>query len=252
MSPGSIPGVLMGRTWMKTALLLAMQALAAMSVSASSAEASPLRASTAGVTTVLILDRPVAVRVAPDAAAPAVGRVPVWTPLTRSRMTLPVVQSAIGSGGGRWLRVRLPTRPNGTTGWVPADAGSAGSVSWRIVIHRAARRAVVLDDGKVQASFPVIVGTPSTPTPLGTFFVVEELHLAPGVPEGPWALATSAHSDVLQEFAGGDGQIALHGTVGLSGGLGTFSSHGCVRFAPAAISWIARHVGPGTPVIVTH
>ena len=65
-------------------------------------------------------------------------------------------------------------------------------------------------------------------------------------------MATSAHSDVLQEFGGGDGQIALHGTVGLSGGLGTFSSHGCVRFAPAAINWIARHVGPGTPVVVTH
>ena len=108
-----------------------------------------------------------------------------------------------------------------------------------------------MNDGKVQASFPVVLGKPATPTPLGTFFVVEKLRLAPGVSYGPWALATSGYSEVLREFAGGDGQVALHGTVGLSGALGTFSSHGCVRFSPAAISWIASHVDLGTPVIVT-
>jgi lipoprotein-anchoring transpeptidase ErfK/SrfK len=166
-------------------------------------------------------------------------------------MTLPVVETATGPSGRMWARVRLPMRPDGSTGWVPADAGSNGSSSWAIVIHRADRRAVILDDGKVQASFPIVVGKPATPTPLGTFFVVEKLRLAPGVAEGPWALATSAYSYPLREFAGGDGQVALHGTTGLSGALGTFSSHGCVRFSPAAISWIASHVGPGTPVIVT-
>jgi hypothetical protein len=166
-------------------------------------------------------------------------------------MTLPVVQTAIGAGGGRWVRVRLPMRPNGATGWVPAGAGVPGWTGWRIFVRRAERRALVLDDGKLQASFAVIVGEPLTPTPLGTYFVVEKLHLAPGVPEGPWALATSAYSYALPGFAGGDGQVALHGTVGLGGVLGTFSSHGCVRFAPAAITWVADHVGAGTPVIVT-
>jgi lipoprotein-anchoring transpeptidase ErfK/SrfK len=142
-------------------------------------------------------------------------------------------------------------RPNGATGWVLAAVGSAGSTRWEIIVHRAERRALVLDDGKVRESFPIIVGKPSTPTPLGTFFVVEKLGLAPGVAYGPWALTISAYSDVLDEFAGGDGQVALHGTVGLSGALGTFASHGCIRFAPAAISWIANHVDSGTPVVVT-
>ena len=80
--------------------------------------------------------------------------------------------------------------------------------------------------------------------------MVEKLHLAPGVTEGPWALATSAYSYVLQEFAGGPGQVALHGVVGMSDPLGTFSSHGCIRFANAAITWIAEHVDDGTPVVV--
>jgi lipoprotein-anchoring transpeptidase ErfK/SrfK len=165
---------------------------------------------------------------------------------------LPVLQEAIGPEGAHWLRVRLPLRPNGATGWVRASSGSIDSTGWEIVIHRAERRAVVLNHGEVRRSFTVVVGKPSTPTPLGSFFVVEKLRLAAGVAEGPWALATSAHSDALRTYEGGDGQVALHGTVGFSAPLGTFASHGCVRFAPAAISWIANHVGAGTPVIVIH
>jgi lipoprotein-anchoring transpeptidase ErfK/SrfK len=133
---------------------------------------------------------------------------------------------------------------------VPASAGSITSTGWKIVVHRAQRRVFVLDDGRVRGRFEVVVGKHSTPTPLGTFFVVEKIRLAPGVMEGPWTLATSAHSDVLRAYAGGTGQVALHGTVGMSAPLGTFASHGCVRFAPAAISWIANHVGAGTPVII--
>jgi lipoprotein-anchoring transpeptidase ErfK/SrfK len=231
-------------------LLAVTLALWALSTTASSAATSNLHGSKT-VTTLFVLDRPVTARAAPVARARVVGKVPVWTRLTRSRMTLPVVATATGPGGARWVRVRLPMRPNGATGWVPASSGWAATTDWEIVVRRAERRALVLDDGKVQASFPVIVGKPGTPTPLGTFFVVEKLRLAPGVAYGPWALTTSAYSDVLDEFGGGDGQVALHGTVGLEGALGTFSSHGCIRFAPAAISWIASHVDLGTPVDVT-
>jgi lipoprotein-anchoring transpeptidase ErfK/SrfK len=252
MSPGSMTGLLMGRTWIAATLFASTLAMsAAGTVTASAATTARLRENTAGATTLLILDRPVDARAAPDAGARVVGALPVWTRFTRSRMTVPVVETATGSGGVRWVRVRLPMRPNGATGWVPADAGSAGATGWEIVIRREERRALVLDDGKLQASFAVVVGKPSTPTPLGTFFVVDKMQLASGVTEGPWALATSAYSNVLSDFAGGDGEVALHGTVGLADPLGTFSSHGCVRFAPAAITWIANHVGLGAPVIVT-
>jgi lipoprotein-anchoring transpeptidase ErfK/SrfK len=197
-------------------------------------------------TPVVTLGRSVVVHAAPSAASGVVGTLTARTPLTQSPTTLPVVATKDG-----WLRVQLPTRPNGATGWVPKSAGSIGSTDWKIVVHRDERRADVLAGGVVQATFPIVVGRPSTPTPLGRFFVVEKLRLAPGVAEGPWALATSAHSDVLREFGGGDGRVALHGTIGLPGALGTFASHGCVRFAPAAITWIAQRVGLGTPIVVT-
>ena len=199
----------------------------------------------------LALNRRTFARTGPSADAAPIRLVSARTALTRSPTVLPVIREATGPAGALWLRVRLPTRPNGSTGWVRASVGSITSTKWEIAVHRAQRTAFVLGDGKVRARFRVVVGKPSTPTPLGTFFVVEKLRLAPGVTEGPWTLTTSAHSNVLRKFDGGTGRVALHGTTGMSAPLGTFASHGCVRFAPAAISWIAYHVDAGTPVVIT-
>ena len=77
------------------------------------------------------------------------------------------------------------------------------------------RRATVYRGGRRVRSFAVVVGAPSTPTPLGRFFVVERVRQARGSALGPWVLATSAYSNVLQEFDGGPGQIGLHGRTGL-------------------------------------
>ena len=65
-----------------------------------------------------------------------------------------------------------------------------------------------------------------------------------------YARSTSARSDVLQDFDGGPGQIALHGMGNLAGALGTASSHGCIRLATPAITWLAMHIGPGVPLSI--
>ena len=56
---------------------------------------------------------------------------------------------------------------------------------------------------------------------------------------------------MLQEFEGGPGQIALHGTNGLSGALGTAASHGCIRLSTGTITWLARRIGAGVPLTIT-
>jgi lipoprotein-anchoring transpeptidase ErfK/SrfK len=56
---------------------------------------------------------------------------------------------------------------------------------------------------------------------------------------------------VLQEFDGGPGQIALHGTDNLSGALGTAASNGCIRLSTRAITWLARRIGSGVPLTIT-
>ncbi len=74
--------------------------------------------------------------------------------------------------------------------------------------------------------------------------------MSAGDPGGPFALALSARSNVLQEFEGGPGQIGIHGRDGLGGTLGAAESHGCIRLDTASISWLAERIGPGTPVSI--
>jgi lipoprotein-anchoring transpeptidase ErfK/SrfK len=74
--------------------------------------------------------------------------------------------------------------------------------------------------------------------------------MAPGQAGGPFALALSARSNVLREFEGGPGQIALHGRNNLGGTLGTAASDGCVRLSTASIDWLAARIGPGTPTTI--
>jgi lipoprotein-anchoring transpeptidase ErfK/SrfK len=100
--------------------------------------------------------------------------------------------------------------------------------------------------------FKAVVGKPSTPTPAGEFFVEESIALRSSDVGAPFALALSARSEVLQEFDGGPGQIALHGLSNVGGVLGTAASHGCVRLADDAMRWLVVRIGPGTPVTVVH
>lgn len=235
----------------RTACRMLSITVAALLAAGSVAAAATATPSSQSSEQLLLLERRAVAHATPSAAAPVVAQLSASTPLTGAQTVLPVLRSARGEDGKTWLKVRLPARPNGATGWVTTRAGTLGATTWRIVVHRDERRAIVLDDGKPRATFTIIVGKPSTPTPLGTFFVVEKLHIGAGKPEGPWALATSAYSNILQEYDGGPGQVALHGTTGLTGTLGTFASHGCIRFAPAAITWIADHVDAGTTIVVT-
>ena len=119
------------------------------------------------------------------------------------------------------------------------------------MVRLSARRVTVYRGGHVRRQFRAIVGKPSTPTPRGAFFVEEGLALSSYEAGGPYALATSARSNALQEFDGGPGQIALHGTDNLTGALGTAVSHGCIRLGTHAITWLARRIGAGVPVTVT-
>ncbi len=144
----------------------------------------------------------------------------------------------------------LPGRPNGSTGWITRKGTRKLITSWRVVVDLATRRVTAYHRGRAVRAFRAVVGKPSTPTPSGTFFVEETLRMAPGEPGGPLALATSARSNVLQEFEGGPGQIAIHGRDNLGGTLGTAESHGCIRLDTAGIDWLAARVEPGTPVTI--
>ena len=123
--------------------------------------------------------------------------------------------------------------------------------SWHIVVVTSSRRVAVYHHGRRVRIFKAVVGKSSTPTPLGEFFVEESIKLPADAVGAPFALALSARSNVFQEFAGGPGQIALHGLNNVGGTLGTAVSHGCVRLNTAGMRWLAKRIVPGTPVTIT-
>ena len=169
-------------------------------------------------------------------------------PITGERTTLPVIGHSTAPGATAWLKVMLPGRPDGSTGWI-AKAGTRELVTgWRILVDLDARRVTVYRDGRETRAFQAVVGKPSTPTPTGQFFVEETVQMKSGEADGPFALALSARSNVLQEFEGGPGQIGIHGRQGLGGTPGRAESHGCIRLTTASIDWLAARIGPGTPV----
>jgi lipoprotein-anchoring transpeptidase ErfK/SrfK len=225
-----------------------------LAVAASSALVAPAHAAGTMVPAVqplvTLLDDHVA-RTEPNHRARRIETVPVRRPLTSVATVLPVLGYATDGGRRAWLRVRLPGRPNAHEGWIPARRTVRASTEWHIAVDLSARRVTVYRDGHAQRRFHAVVGKPSTPTPRGRFFVEEAVALSASDPGAPFALATSARSNVLQEFDGGPGQIALHGTSGLAGALGSAVSHGCIRLSTHAITWLAQRIGSGVPVTIT-
>jgi len=162
-----------------------------------------------------------------------------------------VIEQAHDRAGNLWLRVRVDYRPNGLTAWIYAGNTVLSPDPWMIGVSLEKRLLRVFEDGHLRWTFGVVVGKPSTPTPTGLFAIAAELRQPDSEEfEGSWVMPLTAHSEVLQSFEGGDGQVALHGRGGasLADPLGTARSHGCVRMLNRDIGWLARHVPAGTPV----
>ena len=237
-------GLAGGRRWRLPALLVALVALtsAGSTVSAGAAVAS-VKPSQALVT----LLRAHEARSGPGAGTAPLGLVSATTPITGERTTLPVLARR-----GRWLKVMLPGRPNGHDGWILEQATARSVTDWHIVVDTSRRQVTLYLAGRRVRTLEAVVGKPSTPTPIGEFFIEESVALRATDVGAPFALALSARSNVLQEFDGGPGQIALHGLDNVGGVPGTAVSHGCVRLPDQAMRWLVARVGPGVPVTVTH
>lgn len=150
--------------------------------------------------------------------------------------------------GREWLRVQLPVRPNGTTGWIDAADIDLEERTDRIVVDLSARTLWHLRGGDVRHRFSVGVGTPTYPTTPGRFSVWALVEYAdPAGPYGAFALGLSGFSDVITDWPGG-GRMAIHGTAD-PGDRGAAVSHGCVRVYNADLESL-RDVPLGTPVVI--
>jgi hypothetical protein len=190
-------------------------------------------------------------------AAKARGKLDVFTaPDSDMLVTLPettilgtvTVVAVVGIPEEDWIEVRLPIRPNGTTGWVRAADVDLFVVEGRIVVDVSEKTLTYLSAGREVLSSTVAVGTGRNPTPTGHFYVTDNVTLAdPTSPWGPHALGLSGRSDTITEYNGGDGIIGIHGT-NRPGSIGKAASLGCVRLPNEVITQLHELIAVGTPV----
>ena len=192
--------------------------------------------------------RAVVARAEPRPDARVVAPLPTTTPEGTANLALVLARAEDGSGRV-WLHVRLATRPNNRTGWVPRSAvGGYRPVRTRLVVELGGLRATLYRGGRAVFRAPVGVGTPAWPTPVGQFFVRNRLRGFGSPAYGPIAFGTSATSSVLTDWPAG-GFIGIHGTDRpelLPGRV----SHGCIRMRNEDILRLARLMPVGTPLTI--
>ncbi|MEV5537486.1 L,D-transpeptidase [Saccharopolyspora shandongensis] len=180
-------------------------------------------AETEGV--VLRVKQDVAVHVAPGG--------PVFAKLPATQLENPTWVPVIAERGP-WLQVLLPSRPNGSTGWVRTGGEVERARSPYVVdVDIDARRLVVRKDGAPIGEWTVGVGAPNTQTPRGRTFImaaIEETvtHFSPII------LPLGTHSETFSTYGGGPGTVALHGWPDPSV-FGQAGSDGCVRVPDDAL-----------------
>ncbi|WP_093691536.1 L,D-transpeptidase [Sporolituus thermophilus] len=110
-------------------------------------------------------------------------------------------------------------------------------MAYSIIVSLARRRLMLLKDGQVVKSYPVGVGKSGTPTPTGTYYIVNKLP-NPGGPYGAMWLGLSHRG------------YGIHGTNNPSS-IGGYVSKGCIRMYNRDVLELARTVPLGTAVTIT-
>lgn len=186
-------------------------------------------------------ERPLAIYRRPGAARPA-------RRLATGSATRVLLVRARRAGG--WLRVLLPVRPNGSSGWIRAARVTLRTDPYRVDVALRAHRLTLRRGAKIVLRTPIGVGRGVTPTPRGLAYVTRLLKQPdPHGLYGPWAFGLSVYSPVLTSFGGGPGEVGIHGTDDPAG-IGHDVSHGCIRLPNAAIVHLARVLPLGTPVFI--
>jgi hypothetical protein len=188
------------------------------------------------------------VRAHPDRGARIVASLETRTPEGTSNV-VSVVGAAHDASGEAWVAVRVPALPTNVIGWTPRRVlGGYAFVHTRLVVDLERRSAELQVGGRSIFSAPIGIGTPSSPTPTGEYYVRSRVQSLRSPAYGPLAFGTSARSPVLTDWPGG-GFVGIHGTNQpelIPGAI----SHGCIRLRNEDILELGRLMPVGTLVTI--
>jgi hypothetical protein len=152
----------------------------------------------------------------------------------------------IGEEDG-WVHVLLPSKPNGSTGWIRAVDVERAKTPYVIQVHTGSMKLELLREGRVVGQWTIGIGKESAPTPTGRTFLLGAI-TDKNQTYSPVILPLGFHSETHDTFGGGPGTVAIH-TWPSDEVFGTASSDGCIRVPQDALDQLAD-VPLGTLVII--
>jgi lipoprotein-anchoring transpeptidase ErfK/SrfK len=162
------------------------------------------------------------------------------------QLTVPIVERRSG-----WVAVMLPSA-NRKVAWIP-PGGPVTTVPLRdqIIVERQTHTLTWFRDGVRHRSWPVTLGVPATPTPLGRTFIIGRSKLKGAVYAGTDVFALGSVPDNPDAIPAGlrGAHIGIH-TWHNDRSLGKNTSDGCIRLTKSGQQLLLAEVAPGTEVVV--
>lgn len=130
---------------------------------------------------------------------------------------------------------------------------NAQVASPNITVNLPSRTLELYSGNDVVKEYPVAIGKPSTPTPLGRYSViVKEVNPAWYPPDQKGKVVPSGPANPLgYRWIGIWNNYGIHGT-NAPWSIGNSVSNGCIRMQEADVEELFDHVDYGTPVIITY
>jgi lipoprotein-anchoring transpeptidase ErfK/SrfK len=188
----------------------------------------------------------IAVRGRPAAQARVIGSLPASSKYYHVALMAWVEKT---SRNGRWGRVEIPYVWPRTDGWIPLRGLRRTTTAVGVEVDLSKHWVTVRKFGKVVAGFRAATGAPSSPTPLGSYFVTDRIPFSAGGPLGSFAFGISGIQPHLPAGWSGGNQLAIHGTNDPSS-IGTSASAGCVRVSERALRTLLPLLRLGTPIVI--
>jgi L,D-transpeptidase catalytic domain len=184
-------------------------------------------------------------RARPEAGAAKVGMVPSGSKYYGIPITAWVEEI---SENGRWGRVELPYVWPRRDGWILLPGLRRDRTFVEVHVDLSEHRLTVEKRGRFLFGAPTAIGTSSSPTPVGEYFVTDRVPFSGGY-LGTFAFGISGIQPHLPAGWSGGNQLAIHGTNDPSS-IGTSASAGCMRVSERTLDRLKPLLRLGTPVIV--
>jgi L,D-transpeptidase catalytic domain len=185
-------------------------------------------------------------RARPSAGARAVGTLVSSSKYYHVALTAWVEETA---KHGRWGRVALPYTWPHRHGWIPLRGLPRSSTFVEVHVDLSRHRITVTKFGKTLFGARSATGAPSSPTPVGQYFVTDRVPFFSGSALGSFAFGISGIQPHLPAGWSGGNQLAIHGTNDPSS-IGRSASAGCVRVSERTLHRLMPLLRLGTPVVI--